>query len=222
MDWLFPTLNFFQKKTLRVFSDWKVTGRENVPPMGPLIIVANHQSNLDPPVLGASLPRRMSFLAKSGIFKGSFARWFLTAYGAFPINREGVDVRAYRWIFDQLKHDKAIVFFPEGTRTQGGMIRAKPGIAQIAIQSQAPILPVGISGTEVMGTWMRVFKPTGTLRVNIGPAFSLPQFEGKPSKEVLESLTDMIMLRVAQLLPESYQGVYKIHPEGASVPSDRR
>lgn len=211
MDWPYSIVIFLQKMALRLFADWKVEGAENVPPMGPLIIVANHQGNFDPPLLTSSLPRRLYFLAKSNVFRGALASKLLTAYGAFPVNREGGDVRAYRWVLGQLRAGKPVVFFPEGTRSRNGMIRAKPGIAQIALQSQALILPVGITGSERMGSWLRVFNPTGKFRVRIGEVFSIPPIEGKPNKEVLESISDMIMERVAQLLPESYQGVYGLH-----------
>lgn len=208
MNRLYHTCIFLQRIVLRLFADWKVNGVENVPPMGPLIIIANHQSNVDPPLLSASLPRRVYFLAKSGLFMGHAVTWFLRSYGAFPVNRESGDVRAYRWIISQLRAGKPVVLFPEGMRSRGGLSRAKPGIAQIALHSQASILPIGIEGTERLGTWMRVFNPTGRLRVNIGPVFSIPPIEGKPSKELLESITDMIMQRVALQLPREYQGVY--------------
>ena len=70
-DWLYRICIPLQRMTLRVFADWKVNGAENVPPMGALIIIANHQSNFDPPLLSASVPRRVYFLAKSGIFHGA-------------------------------------------------------------------------------------------------------------------------------------------------------
>ena len=73
---------------MRLFADWQVNGAENVPPMGPLIIIANHQSNFDPPLLSASIPRRVYFLAKSNLFMGHVITWFLSSYGAFPVNRE--------------------------------------------------------------------------------------------------------------------------------------
>ena len=88
------------------------------------------------------------------------------------------------------------------------MARAKSGIAQIAIQSQASILPVGIVGTHRLGTWMRVFNPTGKITVNIGQVFSVPAIEGRPNKELLDSISDMIMQRVAMLVPEDIRGVY--------------
>ena len=204
--------NIVQRLTLRLFADYKVEGKENVPPMGPLIVVANHQSNLDPPILGASLSRRIWFLAKDGIFRGRIVNWFLSSYGAFPLDRSGSDLRAYRWALNKLERDQVLVLFPEGTRSKGSMNKAMPGVARLALKTGAPLLPVGIAGTEHMGHWMRTVNPTGKIRVNIGTAFSLPSIDGRPSREVLGSLTDMIMQRVAALLPERYRGVYGIEP----------
>lgn len=222
MDRLYHICIFLQRLVLRLFADWKVDGVENVPPMGALIIIANHQSNIDPPLLSASLPRRIYFLAKSSLFMGYGVTWFLNSYGAFPVNREGGDVRAYRWIMGQLRAGKPVVLFPEGTRSRGGLSKAKPGIAQIALQSQASILPVGIEGSERLGTWMRVFNPTGRLRVNIGPVFSIPPIEGKPSKELLDSITDMIMQRVALQLDSRYRGVYGAAGDAVGAAQERR
>ena len=210
MDWVYPACNVVQRLTLRTFADWEVTGRENVPSMGPLIIVANHLSNLDPPLLGASLPRRIRFLAKDTMFNGGpLVRWFLTSYGAFPVNREGADVRAYRWALNMLANDGALVVFPEGTRSRTAqMQKAKPGVVGLVLKTKAPILPVAITGTQHMGTWLRVVNPTGRIRERVGEVFSLPDIEGRPNREVMESLNTMIMHRVAELLPEEYRGAY--------------
>ena len=219
MKFINPVSNFLQKITLRVFADWQVTGKENVPPMGPLIIVANHQSNFDPTLLSTSIPRRVRFLAKDGIFRGRIASWFLRQYGAFPLHREGTDIRAYRWTLSQLERDGVLVVFPEGTRTSGGMKKAHSGVARLALKSQALLLPVGITGTERLSTFMRVFNPTGKITVNIGTAFTLPAIDGSPSREVLDSLTEMIMQRIAALLPAAYRGVYSITGhEAAATP----
>ena len=218
--WVRPVCNVLQRMTLGLFANYEVVGKENVPPMGPLIIVANHQSNFDPPLLGASIPRRTWFLAKDGIFRGSVPNWFLRSYGAFPLNRTGPDVRAYRWVLNRLNEDKAVIIFPEGTRSDGAMQRAMPGIVQLALKAQVPLLPVGITGTERIRHWMRVVNPTGRIRVNIGTVFSIPHIEGRPNREVLQSLADMIMGRIAALLPERYQGVYRIGTDpGAESPT---
>ncbi|MCI0437511.1 MAG: 1-acyl-sn-glycerol-3-phosphate acyltransferase [Chloroflexi bacterium] len=218
---MYPVCNFLERMLLRALADYKVTGKEYVPQQGPLIVVANHQSNMDPPLLGASIPRRVWFLAKDGIFTNWAARWFLESYGAHSLNREAFDPAAMKWVLRKLEHGEAVAIFPEGTRSRGeGMQRAMPGVARIALRTQAPLLPIGITGTERLGTWARVVNPTGTLRVNIGRVFSLPDIEGKPTPELLDSLTTMIMRRVAELLPEGYQGHYRIPQTGLHVPSN--
>ncbi len=219
---VYDVCNLAQRISLRLFADYKVEGKENVPPMGRLIIVANHQSNLDPALLGASLSRRIWFLAKDGMFSNWLVNWFLNSYGAFPLDRQSSDMRAYRWALGKLERDQALVVFPEGTRSKGSMNKAIPGVARLALKTGAPILPVGIVGTEHMGHWMRVVNPTGIIRVNVGNTFSLPSMDGRPSPAVLESLTDMIMQRVAALLPERYRGVYAITPSTKAPTLDAR
>ena len=208
MELIYPMAMSFHRVTLRALADWEVEGRENVPPMGPLIVVANHQGSFDPPLIGASIPRRTWFLAKDDIFSGPPVSWLLRKYGAFPLSRSGPDIRAYRWALDKLDRDEVVVLFPEGTRNRGGMREAQSGVVRLALKAQVPLLPVGITGTENMGTWLRVFNPTGRFRVRIGTAFSLPTLDGKLSTDVMKSLTDMVMHRVAALLPPAYQGVY--------------
>ncbi len=172
-------------------------------------MVANHQSNLDPALISVSLGRRPWFLAKHTLFENPVTAWFLRAYGAYPLNRSGVDIKAYKWALDIMSKGQVLVLFPEGVRSPGGLSKGKPGVAQLALKSQLAILPIAITGTEKLGSVLRVFYPTGNLEVKIGRVFSLPGVEGKITKEVLESFTDMIMLRIADLLPDTYRGVYK-------------
>ena len=143
------------------------------------------------------------------MFYISLSALFLRAYGAFPVNRNGVDIKAYKWALDIVSKGEVLVLFTEGVRSQGGLSKGKSGVAQLAIKSQLPILPVAITGTEKLGSVLRVFNPTGNLEINIGRVFSLPEVEGKLTKEILESFTDMIMVRIAYLLPDNYRGVYK-------------
>ena len=203
------TCNVAESGLLRMFADWKVEGRENVPPLGSIIVVANHISNFDPSLMSTSFPRRIWFLAKKELFTGP-GKWFFPTYGAFPVNRSGTDTAAYRWALDKLAHGQCLMVFPEGTRSpSGGMKKAQPGIVRLAMKSQATIVPVGITGSENMKSALRVFYPTGHLRVNVGRPFSLPSIEGRPSAAVLQSMADMIMNRIAILLPEEYQGAYR-------------
>ena len=110
--------------TLRMFADYKVEGRENIPADGPLIVVSNHQSNVDPPILAASLRRDTRFLAKDSIFEHvtPIGRWFLRSYGAQPLRRDAMDLAALRWALTELKRPGAtLALFPECTRYPGSM-----------------------------------------------------------------------------------------------------
>ncbi|MDA1281304.1 MAG: lysophospholipid acyltransferase family protein [Chloroflexi bacterium] len=199
------------RTTLALFSDYRAEGGENIPADGPLIVVANHQSNMDPPILAMALRRDTKFLAKEGIFHKStpLGRWFLTSYGAKPLRRDQMDIAALRWAMEELKRPRAtLAIFPEGTRNPGAMKLAKPGIVALAARTGVPILPVGLAGVEVMGSWARVFKPKGTIRVHIGPPFRL-NVAGKLSRIETEAAMLEIMGRVAALLPQSYRGYYE-------------
>ena len=210
MGVVYSSARFMMRGALRLFGDWQVEGRECVPPKGPLIVVSNHQSNMDPPMIMASLPRRVQFMAKRGIFNGPVLSFLLKAYGAFPLNRDGGDLQAIQWSLKMLDNGAAIGIFPEGTRSPGGMRKGIPGIAMIALKSGAPILPVGMTGTERTGPPWQVAIPTGAFRVKIGQPFSLPTIEGRVSREQFQSMTDMIMERVAVLLPDNYRGIYDL------------
>ena len=190
------------------FGGFEVRGREAVPPRGRLLVVANHQSNADPPVLAAALPRHVSFVGKRALLRWPIASWYLRTIGSFPIDRDGRDTEAVRWILRSLEKEEVVGIFPEGTRSLHGMRRATHGIAYLALKSNATILPVGITGTEKIQQIWRVPMPLCRLRVNIGQPFSLPVIEGRLETPVLKSLADMIMERVAALLPEKYRGAY--------------
>ena len=202
--------NWILRRTAGVFADYKVSGKERVPKRGPLIVVANHQSNMDPPILAASVPRRLKFIAKAELFERGWAAFLLNAWGAFPIRRGEADRRAYEWLLDELAGPRgAVALFPEGTRTPGSLRRARRGIATLAVRSGAALLPVGLTSTEGMNHYLRVLNPTGEIRVSIGEPFAIRADWTPVSQDDLDTLTMEIMGRVARLLPEGYRGVYR-------------
>ena len=199
------------------FARWEVDGREAVPPRGGLIVVSNHLSNADSPMLVASIPRRLHFMAKRGLFANPLGWAFLTSVGVHPLDRNEAGIDALRWNLELLRRDCPVVLFPEGTRSRGGgMNRGKPGVAYIAAKSRASILPVGIVGTERIRGFWRIAFPLCNIRVRIGEPFTLPEIEGRLTRPLLQHMTDIIMSRVADLLPEDYKGYYAT-PKAESV-----
>lgn len=217
-DVAYRVSNFMMKVVLRAFSTWRVEGLENVPPHGPLLVVANHLSNLDPPLLACSLPRRLYYLAKRGIFKPVVGT-FLKNYGAYPLDLNATDMRAFLWARKRLADDGALAIFPETHRNpREGMHKPNPGVALLALRTRALILPVGITGSESVGPPWQIAFPTGDITVHIGQPFSLPVIEGKIARPQLEELADTIMYRVALLLPRRYQGIYRPREQSQAPP----
>lgn len=208
MEYVGPFCHMHMRNLLRLYADFHVYGRENVPLSGPFILIANHQSNLDPPLLGSTIRRRARFLAKDTLYSNVFMRGFMTRYGAYPVKRDGTDVGASRWALKQISDGYPLVVFPEGTRSPGKMRKAQMGVAYLARMAGVPILPAAITGTAHVGPIWRIFFPTGLITVTFGEPFNLPTLDGRVGREGLERLTDYMMRRVAALLPEENRGVY--------------
>lgn len=200
-------------RTLGVTLPLRVTGTENVPPSGPLIVVANHLSNADPPILIVAFPRPLFFMGKSELFRNPILGWIVRKFGGFPVERGTADRAALRHALKVLNEGIAIGIFPEGGRSKTGALRpGLPGVGLLALQSGSPVLPVGLTGTEVYpvnGDWP-LRRPRGMPRgvgVRFGEPFLVPKHvDGK--RVTADEATRLIMTRVAELLPEPYHGVY--------------
>jgi 1-acyl-sn-glycerol-3-phosphate acyltransferase len=188
------------------FGRYEVVGAARMPRHGPLIVVANHLNNADPPLLGASLPRRIRFMAKQELFDSPVG-WVVRGFGAFPVRRFEADLRALRQAERILKEGGVLGMFPEGHRSRaGGMGPAQPGTALIALRSGAPLLPVAITGTEAITTPLVLLRKP-RIRVVVGEPFTLPATR-RITAEQVQAGADAIMRRIAALLPQRYRGVY--------------
>ncbi len=187
---------------------WDVTG-EPVPLKGPLIVVSNHLSYLDPLVLAYAIPRFIYYMAKAELWTFPLFGALISLLGAFPVRRGMADVQAVGRAITLLKHGKVLAMFPEGTRSKTHALhRGKPGAVLLHLKTGVPILPVGIIGTHLQ--FIHGFIPARlrVVKARIGRPFVLRSRSLNPEKGELNDLTDTMMLKIAELLPDSYKGVY--------------
>jgi len=123
----------------------EMTGLAHVPSDGPLIIASNHASFLDPPFVGVRVMRPLVFFARKTLWKGGLASWWLDTVGAIPVDRDGSDVAAIKAVLRALQGGRALVLFPEGTRSPDGALQPpKSGVGLIACRAQVPVVPARI------------------------------------------------------------------------------
>jgi len=126
----------------------KVYGIENIPAKGGFILASNHLSNLDPFVIGISIKRRLSFIAKDSLFRNKILGFILSEWGAFPLKRESRDIGAVKEALKRLKQGYGLVIFPEGTRIKKDLNKFLPGVALLSGKARVPVVPTFVKGTN--------------------------------------------------------------------------
>lgn len=201
---------FLARVLMAILSRRTVTGLENVPADGPIVVVSNHQSMADQYFIAYHLQRRLVFMAKEELFRFRPLRLLVEGFGAFPVKRGGMDRTAMIEAHRILDSGLALAMFPEGSRSHDGKLReAFPGVAIIAAYKQVPILPVAITGLQGLETailWWIFRRPRVTM--TIGQPFYLAQTGAKLTREERQALTDCIMVHIARLLPPENRGYY--------------
>jgi 1-acyl-sn-glycerol-3-phosphate acyltransferase len=136
-------------------------------PAGPCLLAANHQSLLDPPLIGAALPAEVAFVARKTLFENPVFGWVIRACHALPLDRDEADLAAIRRALAVLAEGRKLVIFPEGTRSaDGALLPAKAGAGLLALKSGVPVVPIRIRGARDVlprGGWL----PTGGARIRI-------------------------------------------------------
>ena len=197
---------------IKIISRTSWEGLENVPRSGALIIATNHLSQLDNALLFANPVRRdITALVTTKYQKHAAIRWLVNTAEAIWIDRDITDFSAMRAAGQALAQGRALGIAPEGTRSlDGRLLEGKPGTLLLAIKSGAPIVPVGIWGTESGAVmFKRLRRPV--FHVRFGKPFSIPPIARGEHAQALQHWTDELMCRIAALLPEQYRGFYSQH-----------
>lgn len=193
----------------RIYFRARIYNPERVPRTGPAILASNHASFLDPPFVGASLPRALNYLARENLFHFRVAGWILRRCQAIPVDREGGGARGLKGILDRLLAGGAILLFPEGTRTRDGKLQAaRSGIGLAIIKSDAPVIPVRVFGTyEAFGRHLRWPRPK-QIQIKFGRELLFRELRdeakhcSKPRlKQIYQEAADQTMAAIAGLGP---------------------
>lgn len=147
--------------------------RERFPKTGGFLLLSNHQSHLDPPLVGLGVPRRVNYLARDTLFKNKFFAWLIRSLDAIPIDREGLGLSGLKETMRRLKRGEIVLLFPEGTRSPDGELQPlKPGFSALVQRTGVPLVPVGIDGA--FDAWPRKakFPRPGKVCVVVGEPIS--------------------------------------------------
>jgi 1-acyl-sn-glycerol-3-phosphate acyltransferase len=202
----------------------RIEGLENLPSTGPVIVASNHRSFADSMVIPFFVPRKVVFLAKEDYFtgtgvKGALVRGWFEGIGMVPVDRD--DTRAALASLDialeVLGRGEAFGIYPEGTRSRDGRLyRGRTGVAHLALTSGAPVVPVGVTGTENI-------QPVGTTfprRAEVTLRFGKPlrfegRYDGVPVGRARREVTDLVMNEIQKLSGQQFAGVYNDRPAEA-------
>ncbi|PSR27452.1 MAG: 1-acyl-sn-glycerol-3-phosphate acyltransferase [Sulfobacillus thermosulfidooxidans] len=165
----------------------EVKGVENVPRKGPLLILVNHITLLDPPMAAILMPRPVYFMAKVELFRYPIFGWLIQHLHAFPVRRGHPDRQAIRTSLRILEQEKALMIFPEGHRSETGALQeARAGAVYLAQKTGAPCIPIGISGQ---------YGFRKTIRYSVGEVFTIPRDMERHEAQKL------IMRKIAEQIP---------------------
>jgi 1-acyl-sn-glycerol-3-phosphate acyltransferase len=167
-------------------------GMGNIPREGGALLVANHQSFLDPPLVAAFLPREMHFMARRSLFKNPLFRALIVSCNAFPIERDSADVKGVRSAIERLGAGNLLLVFPEGTRTLNGEVgEMKPGVGILADRAAVPVVPVLIDGAHAAWPKGALLPRFGRIRIVFGRPFKLDARDASAGEKIRQAILDL-------------------------------
>jgi cytidylate kinase len=196
----YAVLKVLAVAVMRVFFRLESRGRDNIPATGPVLLVANHSSVLDPPLVGGAAPRQLCFLAKAELFGVPLFGGLIRRLNAAPIRREGADPAALRTAMRVLEGGGALLIFPEGTRGEEGVLRAaKSGAGMLAVLSGAPVVPVYVRGSGRAWPRGRRLPRPAKVSVTFGEPLKFPAERGADRKRQYEVASREMMEAIMRL-----------------------
>jgi 1-acyl-sn-glycerol-3-phosphate acyltransferase len=178
----------------------RVRGRENWPATGGGLVLCNHQSHFDPPLVGLTCERRLNYLARDTLFKFFLFRWLIESLDAIPVDREGLGLAGLKETLRRLKRGEFVLVFPEGTRTPDGEVHElKPGFSALATRSGVPIIPVAIDGAfQIWPRKQLLPSPYGVLHLTIGQPISPAELAERSDREIVAMMQERLQALHAQ------------------------
>ena len=187
---------------------FRFAGGHQVPRTGPVLLLANHQSFMDPFLLGVAIPRSMTYLTRETLHRNRFLSAFMSSLGSIPIDHRGFSREGLHQTVDALSRGACVGVFPEGERTHDGTLEPfKPGISLLLKRSKAPIVPAGIAGAYA--AWSRhrtvprlaplfLAPSDATIAVSIGKPIDPARFAGVSREDMLEELRWAVELEMGK------------------------
>ncbi|MGH2661789.1 MAG: lysophospholipid acyltransferase family protein [Actinomycetota bacterium] len=198
---------------LRLAYHPQARGVENIPTEGPFIVTANHLSFVDSLFMPLLCPRTVVFLGKADYFDSWRTRWFFKSTNVIPVRREGGSTSEAAILagIRALREGQVVGIYPEGTRSPDGRLyRGKTGVARMALEAQAPVVPVAILGTpDVMPLDAKMPRLSGEVVVEFGKPLTFERYYDRPrDRFVLRSVTDEIMYEIMMMTGQEYVDEY--------------
>jgi 1-acyl-sn-glycerol-3-phosphate acyltransferase len=199
----------------------KVLGLENLPATGPVIVASNHLSFADSMVIPFVVPRKVVFLAKKDYFtgtglRGALVRGWFEGIGMVPVDRDDTKaaLASLDTALDVLGRGEAFGIYPEGTRSRDGRLyRGRTGVAHLALTSGAPVVPVGLSGTQDIQPVGTTVPRLADVTVRFGkPIHVAGRYDGVPLGRARREVTDAVMEAIHALTGQELAGVYNERP----------
>lgn len=189
---LYPIARKLVKIYMHLMFKIDIRGEEHMPKEDGFVLCSNHMSNYDPLTVAAFIPREVRFIAKKELFRKRMMAKLLFSLGAFPVDRETTDMKAFKTAIKLLKNNEVLGIFAEGTRVKEGEAKAaKAGVAMFAFKAGVPIVPVAVSST---------YRFRSTVHIRYGEPISLEEYQGqKLTTELMEEITEKVMEKIREM-----------------------